>query len=122
MIVAGFGFRESVTEDSLIDALSRIGDAVKPTHFATVDAKVNNPAFRTFANTAGVKVVAVEAEKLAAQQTITQSKAAFEAYGAGSIAEAVALSAAGPKTKLLAPRVISADRKATCAIATGDNT
>ena len=41
----------------------------------------------------------------------------FKYYRAGSVAEAAALAAAGPGARLLAPRMISADRMASCALA-----
>jgi cobalt-precorrin 5A hydrolase len=41
------------------------------------------------------------------------------ARGVGSVAEAVALAAAGPGARIVVARVISSDRMATCAIAQG---
>lgn len=122
MIVAGFGFREAATESSLKNALARTPGAKQVTHFATVAAKAGNPAFQSFAHSAGVAVVCVDAGTLQAQRTATHSAASLKSYGTGSMAEAAALAAAGPNAKLLAPRVVSADRKATCAIATGAET
>ncbi len=122
MIVAGFGFRASATEESLRDALSRASGALQPTHFATLEAKAADANFHSFAKSAGAELVSVDARRLAAQQTKTQSTASRRAYGTGSVAEAAALSAVGPMGKLLVTRVISADRKATCAIASGDDT
>src|SRR5690606_18429295 len=49
--------------------------------------------------------------------TPTQSSRSLAAHHTGSVAEAVALAAAGPGARLLAPRATSADRCATCAIA-----
>ena len=50
---------------------------------------------------------------------ITQSEASFRRYGTGSVAEATALLAAGKGARLIAPRVVSSDGMATCAIAEG---
>jgi cobalt-precorrin 5A hydrolase len=47
----------------------------------------------------------------------TQSEKSKSMYGTGSLSEAVALIAAGPKARLLAARAISPDTMATCAIA-----
>ena len=56
---------------------------------------------------------------LTAQATSTQSPASRASRGTGSVAEAAALAAAGPGARLLSPRVISADGRATCALAEG---
>ncbi|HRO16470.1 MAG TPA: hypothetical protein PLL33_15800, partial [Paracoccus sp. (in: a-proteobacteria)] len=42
------------------------------------------------------------------------------AHGTGSVAEAVALAAAGPGARITTRRVVSPDRSATCAIAQAD--
>ena len=120
MIVAGFGFRHAATLQSLADALARAQGEVTPSHCATLEAKCDHAAFRAFAAKAGLSVVPVTAAALAGQDTRTQSQAARAAHGAGSVAEAAALAAAGPGARLLAARVISGDRLATCAIATGE--
>ncbi len=122
MIVAGFGFRGAATVDSLRDALSRAHDNANPTHFATARDKAEAPVFQSFAKTLGAKIISVDSVLLAAQQTTTQSAVSQTAHGTGSVAEAAALAAAGPGAKLLAPRAISGDRKATCALAEGDTT
>ncbi len=120
MIVAGFGFRGTATVGSLKDALARTGYSDRPTHIATADVKVANTAFQSFARTLGAQVVSVDAPTLVAQQTITQSTISAKSYGTGSVAEASAVAAAGSRAKLLAARAISADGRATCAIALGD--
>ncbi|MFD1160189.1 cobalamin biosynthesis protein [Roseovarius aestuarii] len=122
MIVAGFGFRGAATVESLRDALSRAHDNINPTHFATARDKADTPAFQSFAKTLGAEIISVDSTLLTAQQTTTQSAASQAAHGTGSVAEAAALAAAGPGAKLLAPRAISGDRKATCALAEGDAT
>jgi len=120
VIVAGFGFRHAATARSLADALARaMGDAV-PSHCATAENKHTHAAFRTFAEEAGLTILSVSAAELAAQDTRTQSQASRAAHGTGSVAEAAALAAAGPGARLLASRMISGDRLATCAIATGE--
>jgi cobalt-precorrin 5A hydrolase len=57
---------------------------------------------------------------LAGIDTPTQSKLVAEKFGTGSVAEAAALVAAGPRARLIATRTVSQDRTATAAIAEGD--
>ncbi len=116
MIVAGLGFRDSASEASLTDALSRVGGA--PQALATAQAKADHPALRALADRLGLTVIAIPPEVLTAQRTQTRSTASLEAYGTGSVAEAAALAAAGEGALLLTARVISADQMATCALAT----
>lgn len=118
MIVAGFGFRSSATLDSLSDAFARAGGCADV--FATADDKAMAPAMVAFAETAGTVVIGVAADALTSQSTQAQSNASQIARDTGSVAEAAALAAAGPGARLLAPRVVSADRMATCALAEGD--
>jgi cobalt-precorrin 5A hydrolase len=67
-----------------------------------------------------VPIKAIAAEMLAGIDTPTQSKLVAEKFGTGSVAEAAALAAAGPRARLIATRVVSQDRTATAAIAEGD--
>lgn len=121
MIVAGFGFRSTASIDSLIDAFAVTGietvDAV-----ATVDDKSQTPAFTTFAKAIGAQIISVTAQNLSDIDTPTQSLASQTHRATGSVAEAAALAGAGKDAILLAPRSISHDRMATCAIAQGPNT
>lgn len=112
VIVAGFGFRESATAASLADALTRAaGGRVVGVH-ATVADKAD-----ALAAALGKPVMPVAPEMLAPQPTLTSSAASLDARGTGSVAEAAALAAAGPGARLLGPRVVSADGRATCALA-----
>ena len=117
MIVAGFGFRSGVTLGALQDALARAGGAAGVTHLATVAAKPEGLAGLSAA--LGLPVVAVAAEVLAGQPVVTRSDRVVALHGTGSVAEAAALAAAGPGARLRGPRVASADRTATAAIAEG---
>lgn len=119
MIVAGFGFRARVTAQSLSDALARTGYSCEIACVATLANKAAEPGFADFATGFDASLCAVDRDTLARQSTPTQSKASLTAYGTGSVAEAAALAAAGPGAKLLAPRVVSADGMATCAVAEG---
>lgn len=118
MIVAGFGFRASADVSSLRNALATTGSA--PQKIATASAKSNHPALLALARELNVPVVGVSMKALNAQATLTRSRASQAAYDTGSVAESAALAAAGQSARLVAPRSISNDRLATCAIAEGD--
>ncbi len=120
MIVAGFGFRAGVTVDSLSDAYQRASAGQVVDKIATADDKAQSDAFRQFADTLGLPVAAIPPLALAAQSILTRSQASSDARNTGSVAEAAALAAAGPTARLVAARVISTDRMATCALALGD--
>ncbi|WP_341860837.1 cobalamin biosynthesis protein [Gymnodinialimonas sp. 57CJ19] len=115
MIVAGFGFRTSATVDSLADAYGRAGGGAG--RLATTADKARSDAMIAFSAQSGVSLVGVFPDDLTKQATITLSTTSQKQRSVGSVAEAAALAAAGPGARLLAPRVISADRLATCALA-----
>ena len=119
MIVAGFGFRGAATVASLGDALSKVRGDAAPTHLAAPDDKVGAACFVALAGELGLPVIGVSAGMISATPTPTHSAAAARWRCAGSVAEAAALAAAGAGAQLLAPRSVSADRLATCAIAIG---
>lgn len=121
MIVAGFGFRHSVTRDSLEDAFSLACAGLQPDCIATVEGKVEEDVFVAFAKGHKLAALAVTPSALAAQQTVTQSEVSRAARGTGSVAEAAALAAAGAHAELLVTRVKSADGRATCALAQGED-
>lgn len=118
MIVAGFGFRDSADLSSLRAALAATG--ATPERLATAAGKSDHPAMRALADALALPLVAVPEAELAVQRTLTHSVASRAAHGTGSVAEAAALAAAGTAAILHAPRSISPDRRATCAIATGE--
>lgn len=120
MIVAGFGFREGASEESLESAYARAQGDWEAGIFATADDKVGG--LQDFARTQGAVVRAVTERELSAQEPLTLSQASISARGTGSLAEAAALAAAGPGARLLGPRAISEDRQATCALAIGAGT
>ncbi len=117
MIVAGFGFRSETTLAALQDALARAGGAAGVTHLATLAAKV--PGLEPLGQVLGLPVIALAAEALRDQATITRSGRVEALFGTGSVAEAAALAAAGPGARLRGPRAASADGTATAAIAAG---
>lgn len=127
VIVAGFGFRTAATAASLHDALERALRAAgvgigMVRHLATASDKADAAAMRALAARLGCEVVGVEADGLMRQVTPTLSTASRDARGTGSVAEASALAAAGAEGRLLGPRAISEDRRATCALAMRDAT
>lgn len=114
MKAAGIGFREAASLASLLDALARAG-AAEAEAVGLPAAKAAHPAARALAETRALVLIAPE--NLAAQETLTESPAARAAHGAGSVAEAAALAAAGPGARLAGPRAVSQDRLATAALA-----
>lgn len=121
MIVAGFGFTTSATPDSLAQALNATGHATQIDGIATATDKTQTPAFVDFAKAQDCAVFKVATTEIEAAQTRTQSPISTRERGTGSVAEAAALSAAGPGATLIISRQISNDRMATCAIAKGPN-
>jgi len=123
VIVAGFGFRGAATAESLADALGHAGKitgtGARPGALATARDKADSAPFRAFAQAIGLPVHAIDADALAQQGTATRSVPSLAARGTGSLAEAAALAAAGPGARLLAPRCVSIDGMATCALAEG---
>ncbi|MCE8009624.1 cobalamin biosynthesis protein [Aestuariivita sp.] len=115
MIVAGFGFNAQARVDSLLEAMALAGPT--PDGVATLVGKADGEIFARFADLLGRRAIFVAAVDAQAQSTLTKSDRSIAAHGVGSVAEACALAAAGPGAKLLGPRVISADRTATCALA-----
>lgn len=112
MIVAGFGFRTDATTASLEAALRATG-AHPVTALATLSSKAAQLA--PLAQRLNLPLIAIDA--LTGIATPTQSPASLAAHGTGSVAEAAALAAAGLNARLIAPRILSPDRLATCALA-----
>lgn len=117
MIVAGFGFRSRADVASLMDAFTQASAGHAVTALSTAADKVNTQAFVDLARSLRLPIVGVDAADLATTNTPTQSVPSQVARDTGSVAEAAALSAAGPGAILLQSRAISADRCATCALA-----
>ena len=121
MIVAGFGFRKSATAASLLDAYARSRGGAVAELFATLDAKAGSQTFLNAGLTMGIAAKPVTLTAAQGVVTLTNSEASVAAHGVGSVAEAAAMAAAGPGAKLLAPRSVSADGMATCALAEGQS-
>lgn len=120
MKVAGLGFKKDVTLASLREALAAAGGPEGLAAVATVSDKADAEALKLLASEYGVPIKAVSPEDLADIATPTQSRRVAEKFGTGSVAEAAALAAAGPRARLIATRAVSQDRTATAAIAEGD--
>jgi cobalt-precorrin 5A hydrolase len=118
MIVAGFGFRRAATAESLLDALDKARGPQAPALLATAEDKAAAPAFQALSARLGLPIHAVTLDALSQVGTPTRSATVRALRGSGSVAEAAALVAAGPGASLLGPRAVSADRMATCALAT----
>lgn len=116
-MIAGIGLREAATPASVLDALARAGGGALR-HLAVPAPKARHPAIAALSRL-GYTVTAIPPEALD-RLTLTDSPHARAAFGTGSVAEACALAAAGPRARLLGPRAVSADHLATAALATGD--
>lgn len=122
MRVAGFGMNSRATLESLRAALAAAGPAE-----ALAALGGAGPAEALAALPVHAAMVAelaraldlplIEVASVTGILTPTQSPRSLAAHHTGSVAEAVALAAAGPGARLLASRATSADHCATCAIA-----
>ncbi|UPK39125.1 cobalamin biosynthesis protein [Bradyrhizobium sp. 186] len=121
MKVAGLGFKRDVTLASLREALLAAGGPAGLAAVATVSDKADAEALKLLARECGVPIKAVPHDVLAGITTPTRSELIVEKFGTGSVAEAAALAAAGPRARLIATRTVSQDRTATAAIAEGDD-
>lgn len=119
MRVAGIGFRSLASSEALKEALSLAvdqTDGLPVDAIATAHAKATAPVFVALCDQLGVPLCAVD---VAGVDTPTQSGMVQDLFGAGSVAEAAALIAAGPGARLIVGRVVSRDGMATAAIAEG---
>lgn len=117
--IAGFGFRSEATLESLVQALDQLIE-----QYGAIDklaaACSMLPLVEELGRLRNIEVIAVADAKLPTVTTLTHSAQSLQARGTGSVAEAVALLAAGHNARLLGPRIISADRQATTALAEGN--
>ncbi|PCF95706.1 cobalamin biosynthesis protein [Vreelandella nigrificans] len=120
--VAGFGFRSEATLESLVQALDQLieqyGSVYKYGLINRLAAAHSMlPLVEELGQLRNIEVIAVADAELSTVATLTHSTHSLQARGTGSVAEAVALLAAGPNARLVGPRIISADRQATAALA-----
>lgn len=115
--VAGFGFRQQATLESLEQALDQL-----IAEYGAIDrltaAHSMLPLVEALGSARNIPVMGVADAALASVTTLTHSAYSLREKGTGSVAEAVALLAAGSGARLLGPRRVSDDRKATAAVAT----
>lgn len=115
MVIAGFGCRAEATIASFRDALAVTG--IRPHALAVPEDRA--ALIAGFAQGEGLALLSITAEQIDGIDTPTRSDTSLAHRGVGSVAEAVALAAAGPGARIVVARVISSDRMATCAIAQG---
>ncbi len=115
MVIAGFGCRAEATHESFRSALAATG--MRPDALAVPEDRA--AVIASFAEAERLPVHRIAADRLTGIDTPTRSAVSMAARGVGSVAEAVALAAAGPGARITIARVISSDRMATCAIAQG---
>jgi cobalt-precorrin 5A hydrolase len=122
MIVAGIGCRRGAgaadIEAAIRAALARAGiDAADLKAIATGSAKAAEPGIAATAAALGLKIVPItEAElKAAGARVQTRSDRVLALTGVPSLAEAAALAATGPASRLIAARLVVG--AATCALA-----
>lgn len=120
MIVAGFGGRAAATAAAYADALAGAWGGGRIDALAAPADRC--AALAPLAATLGLPLLALSPEMLEGRATPTRSAISLARRGAGSVAEAAALAAAGVGARLIAKRCISPDRMATCAIAEGPST
>lgn len=122
MIVAGIGCRANVDTESVVEAIEAALAAAGMVPaalaaLATVPEKAGEAAIVGAAHRLDVTLVVADAAALAeaAARCMTESARSFAATGTPSAAEAAALAAAGPQSRLLGPRI--ALGSVTCALA-----
>jgi cobalt-precorrin 5A hydrolase len=128
MMVAGVGCKAGASageiEAAIAAALACAGlSTATLTALATSSAKGDEPGIAAAARARGLKFVKVPQRDLeaAGARVVTRSERVLALMGVPSVAEAAALAAAGPASRLLGPRV--AVGPATCALAvSGDAT
>jgi cobalt-precorrin 5A hydrolase len=122
MIIAGIGCRKSVSATQVDAAI----DAAFSSHrllrcqlhaIAVPAAKADEAAVAAIAAARGVELVLVAQSVLEAAdaRSLTRSARSMEALNVQSASEAAALAAAGPKGRLLSPRLVIGP--VTCALA-----
>lgn len=114
--VAGFGFRQQATLESLEQALDQLIAEYGPIEQLAA-AQSMLALVQRLGQARKLPVVSVSDADLAGVITLTHSTYSLRAKGTGSVAEAVALLAAGSGSRLLGPRTVSNDRHATAAVA-----
>ncbi len=125
MIVAGVGCRKGGpapdVEAAIRAALTRTGIASDALDcIATAAAKTEEAGIAAAAAKFGIAVLLIsdEALRAASGRTVTRSERVQALTGVPSVAEAAALAAAGPSSRLISSRLVVGT--ATCALAASD--
>ena len=101
----------------------KAGEDVTPgTTLIAAGQRLRAPDLAALAAELHLDIKPVSPAQLEAAQPLTQSARSQTERGTGSVAEAAALAAAGPDSRLVSTRHISTDRLATCAVAIGGQT
>jgi cobalt-precorrin 5A hydrolase/precorrin-3B C17-methyltransferase len=121
-LVVGVGASKGASTEGLYDAvhqaLSSAGlDVSAVAAVATLDAKAAEPAIVELAERLGVGIVSLGASLLSSVEVPNPSEIVREAVGTPSVAEAAAVVAAGPGSRLVSTKTVSATRDSTVAIA-----
>jgi cobalt-precorrin 5A hydrolase len=117
MIIAGFGFRASVTLPSLRGLLG----ATQVDALAVVADKADHPALLALSQEIHKPLLRVPLDTLASDRARTPAPHQPQRYGKASVAEAAALAAAGPGSILIQSRITAPDGTATMALAQRTN-
>ncbi|MEP5212007.1 cobalamin biosynthesis protein [Sulfitobacter pontiacus] len=117
MKIAGLGFRSSVTPQALQNALTQMGTEIDA--LAVLETKATAAGFHAFAEFSDTPVLFVPEDEIRNIETPTQSLRIQSRFGTGSVAEALALVAAGRygSARLISPRLATPDGLATVALA-----
>jgi cobalt-precorrin 5A hydrolase len=125
VIVAGIGCRKGASapeiEKAINAALERAGRPLaKLDLIATASNKRDEPGLAEAAKARGVQVTFVDQSdlELAGARGATWSERVLALAGVPSVAEAAALAAAGPKSRLIVQRVV--EGPVTCALASDE--
>ena len=114
-VIAGIGLRASAGVADLEALLARAPATVAA--IATLAAKSDHPALAALIAKTGLPLVALAPSALDGIATPTRSPDQIRRFGTGSLAEACALVAAGPHSRLSSPRILCPQGRATIAFA-----
>jgi cobalt-precorrin 5A hydrolase len=119
VIVAGIGCRTEVTAEAILALLRTATRVAAPDALAVPVFRQDEPGIAQAMATLGLPVLWIERAALRGEQgrCLTRSARAEAEIGLSCVAEAAALSGAGPGSRLILPRI--AGGGVTCALAEG---
>lgn len=115
MITVGIGLRAQASWPALVALLAQCG--LGPSVLLAMPERLENHALMPQIRALGHPLSLIAQCRLHGVQTLTRSPRILRLFGTGSLAEACALTAAGPRARLTGPRLISPDRCITLALA-----